>query len=125
MPAGRLGPPVTFGSRLTGSSTGAAGPYAGGVYFVSGTLLGLVRLVCIAVAAWSLVDCALRPTAAFVAAGKLTKPAWLAITAGAIVVLWLFGPLSLFGIVAIVAAIVYLVDVRPAVREVQGGGGRW
>jgi hypothetical protein len=95
------------------------------VDFLSSTVLGLVQLACLAVAAWSLIDCAIRPTAAFVAAGKLTKPAWLGITAAALFALWLFRPLSLFGIAAIVAAIVYLVDVRPAVREVQGGGGRW
>jgi Protein of unknown function (DUF2516) len=29
----------------------------------------------------------------------------------------------LFGIIAMVAAIVYLVDVRPAVRGVRRGGG--
>jgi Protein of unknown function (DUF2516) len=89
------------------------------------SLIGLVRLVAVVVAAWALIDCATRKTAAFPAAGKLTKPAWLGITAGSLVVLWLFGPLHLFGIAAMVAAIVYLVDVRPAVREMQGGGGRW
>jgi Protein of unknown function (DUF2516) len=74
---------------------------------------------------WALVDCVIRPTKAFEAAGKLTKPAWLAITAIALVVGLLFNPLSIFGLAAIVASIVYLVDVRPAVREVQGGGPRW
>ena len=34
-------------------------------------------------------------------------------------------PFSIFGIVATVASIVYLVDVRPAVKEIQGGGSRW
>jgi predicted PurR-regulated permease PerM len=77
-----------------------------------------------AVALWALIDCVLRPPAAFVAAGKLTKPMWLAISALALLFLWLSGPLSFLGIPAIIAAIVYLVDVRPAVREVQGGG-RW
>ena len=91
---------------------------------LTGSLAGLVQLACIVVAAWSLIDCATRPTAAFVAAGKLTKPAWLAITAGGLLLIWWFGALGLFGIAALVAVIVYLVDVRPAVRSVQGGG-RW
>jgi hypothetical protein len=87
-------------------------------------LLNLVLLACLVTAAWALIDCVTRKPQAFPAAGKLTKPAWLGITAAAVVLIWLFGPLSIFGIAAIVAAIVYLVDVRPAVREVQGGG-RW
>jgi hypothetical protein len=93
------------------------------VDFLSGGLIGLLELACLAVAVWALIDCAVRPTAAFPAAGKLTKPAWLAITAGAALVQWLFAALSIFGIAAIVASIVYLVDVRPAVRSMRGGGG--
>ena len=90
----------------------------------SNGLLGLLELGCLAVAVWALIDCAIRPTAAFPAAGKLTKPAWLAITGGAALLQFLAPVLSIFGIAAIVASIVYLVDVRPAVKEVQGGG-RW
>lgn len=77
------------------------------------------------VEAWALVDCALRPTGAYVAAGKLTKPAWLAITALALVTSMYFGIFGIFGLAGIIACIVYLVDVRPAVREIQGGGSRW
>jgi NAD/NADP transhydrogenase alpha subunit len=94
------------------------------VDFLSSGLFGLIELVCLVVAGWALIDCAIRATAAFPAAGKLTKPAWLAITGGAVFVQVLFAALSLFGIAALVASIVYLVDVRPAVKEVQGGG-RW
>jgi hypothetical protein len=99
-------------------------PYAGRVDFLSSGLFGLIELACLVVAVWAVVDCARRATDAFPAAGKLTKPAWLAITGGAALIQILFAALSLFGIAATVAAIVYLVDVRPAVREVQGGG-RW
>lgn len=86
----------------------------------------MIRLACLGTAAWALIDCVTRPTQAFVAAGKLTKPVWLAITAGALLLLWAFGPFGLLGLglASIVAAIVYLVDVRPALREAQGGG-RW
>jgi hypothetical protein len=94
------------------------------VDILSGGVIGLLELACLAVAVWALVDCAMRRTPAFPAAGKLTKPAWLAITGGAMLIQWLFAALSIFGIAAIVASIVYLVDVRPAVKEVQGGG-RW
>jgi len=94
------------------------------VDFLSGGLLGLLHLACLAVAIWALVDCAIQATAAFPAAGKLTKPAWLAITGGAALLEFWFPALSIFGIAAIVASIVYLVDVRPAVKGIQGGG-RW
>jgi hypothetical protein len=73
---------------------------------------------------WALIDALIRPTPAYVAAGKLTKPAWLALT-GASVLTGLFLPLlSMFRIAGLVASLVYLVDVRPAVRSTQDGS-RW
>lgn len=85
-------------------------------------LLLLLRLVLIALTAWALVDAAIRPAAAYPAAGKLTKPAWLGITAVAALIALFTTALGLFGIVAAVASIVYLTDVRPAVRELGSGG---
>ena len=96
------------------------------MFGASNLLLQLIAWAILLVQAWALIDCAIRPTQAFPAAGKLTKPAWLGITAVALVLSFLFNPLGLFGIAALVAAIVYLVDVRPAVKEVSdGGGNRW
>ena len=34
-------------------------------------------------------------------------------------------PLSFLGLPAVIAAIVYLVDVRPAVRGLSRGGNNW
>ena len=88
-------------------------------------LLWFVNILLLGLAAWALVDAALRPTAAFPAAGKLTKPAWVAILALCVGLCLLgVGLLGLLGGAVAVATILYLVDVRPAVREV-GGGGRW
>jgi hypothetical protein len=70
---------------------------------------------------WAIVDCAIRPAPAFVAAGKLDKQKWLLITIGAFVAPFL---IPFIGVLAVVGSIVYLVDVRPAIREVQSGG-RW
>jgi hypothetical protein len=71
---------------------------------------------------WAFVDALVRPATAYVAAGKLTKPAWVGITAIAAVLLYLMhGPLSFLGLPAVVAAVVYLVDVRPAVRGMRRG----
>ena len=59
-----------------------------------------------------------RPDA-FVAAGKRTKNFWLAVLIAAAV----FSFLGFLALVALVASIVYLVDVRPRVREYGGGSG--
>jgi hypothetical protein len=95
------------------------------VFGVSNALLSLISLAVVIMQAWALVDCVMRPTQAFPAAGKLTKPAWLAISGIALLIGVVFGPLHFLGLGATVASIVYLVDVRPAVRAVQGGGNRW
>ena len=88
----------------------------------SDLLFYAVGLVVLATVLWALVDAAIRPAAAFPAADKLTKPKWVAILAAAFVLSLLFRGLSLFDIVGVVAAIVYLVDVRPAVRSMRPGG---
>jgi 4-amino-4-deoxy-L-arabinose transferase-like glycosyltransferase len=95
------------------------------VFGLSNALLSAISVAVLVLHAWALVDCVTRPANAFEAAGKLTKPAWLAITGIALALGLLFNPLGLFGLAAIVASIVYLVDVRPAVKEIQGGGNRW
>ena len=90
---------------------------AGGLLFVLN--LGVLVLV-----VWALIDAATRPPDAFVAAGKQTKQIWLAILGVSLLVclLGLGGYLGILGAVIAVAAIVYLVDVRPAVRGMRPGG---
>ncbi|MTD58715.1 DUF2516 family protein [Amycolatopsis pithecellobii] len=61
---------------------------------------------------------------AYTAADRKTKPIWLAITGGGTVAMGLFGfggAGSLFWLAGIVAVLVYLVDVRPKLIEVQRG----
>ena len=88
-----------------------------------GAIMLVVTLGVLALAIWAFVDALIRPAAAFSAAGKLTKPGWLAITAIAALLLYWRGPLSFLGLPAVIAAVVYLVDVRPAVRGLKRGGG--
>ena len=55
------------------------------------------------------------------AADKLTKQAWLIILGLALVAHMIFWePLQFLNLVGAVAAIVYMVDVRPALRAVTG-----
>ena len=76
----------------------------------------------VAIRTWAVVDCALRKAAAFPAAEKQTKVVWLAGTIAAA----LLGPFLPFpfDVISIIVALVYLADVRPAVREISGGS-RW
>ena len=75
----------------------------------------------LALALWAFVDALVRPAPGFVAAGKLTKPGWLAITGLAVLVIYFFTPMSFLGLPAVIGAVVYLVDVRPAVRGLRRG----
>ena len=62
-------------------------------------------------------DAAVRSPQQFVAAGKLSKPGWLIILGLALVVhLMNANPFALLNLAGAVAAIVYLVDARPAMR---------
>jgi hypothetical protein len=65
---------------------------------------------------------------AFTAIDKMTKPAWLGITGGGTAALLLFRFYDftmMFWIAGLVAVLVYIVDVRPRLIEVQRGGQRW
>jgi hypothetical protein len=89
-------------------------------------LLEGVRWLVIALAAWALVDALIRPAPAYVAVGKLTKPAWVAITALALVLAYFVQMFSFFWVPAVIAAIVYLVDVRPKLRGLRrGNNSNW
>lgn len=80
-----------------------------------------LQIAALAVAVFDIVDAAMRPADAFVAAGKLTKPTWLVIVGASAAVILLAWMMLLLSIPAVVAVLVYLVDVRPAVRAVAGG----
>ncbi|MFD2090068.1 DUF2516 family protein [Blastococcus deserti] len=75
----------------------------------------------LALTLWAFVDSVFRPAPGYVAAGKLTKPGWAAITGLAALVIFWQGPMSFLGLPAVIAAVVYLVDVRPAVRGLRRG----
>ncbi|MER5351808.1 DUF2516 family protein [Kitasatospora sp. NPDC002551] len=77
---------------------------------------------------FALIDAATRPEDAYRAADKKTKGFWLAILGIAFGLDLLFGAnfmTSFLTLAGLVAAIVYVVDVRPAIRALTNrGGGR-
>lgn len=72
----------------------------------------VITLAILLVEVVALIDAATRPERAFALNGKQTKQFWLVVLVVAVLTSFL-GLLRFFGLVA---AIVYLVDVRPAVR---------
>ena len=93
------------------------GAYSGFMLLLSIALL-ILEIV-------AFIDAAIRPAQAYVAAGKQTKQFWLVLIGIFTFISFSFGFLGLFGIglVGVVAASVYLLDVRPALRAVGGGRG--
>jgi len=86
----------------------------------------VLLLAAFVVETWAFVDALIRPSGAFTAAGKQTKPLWLVILGVAFVIgiggaVGYLALLSVFPIVAFVASAIYLVDVRPKVRSVRPG----
>ncbi|GAB3071549.1 MULTISPECIES: DUF2516 family protein [Micromonospora] len=62
----------------------------------------------------------------FAALGTLPKGGWIAILAVCLLLTLLgFGPISLFGLVGIAAGLIYLLDVRPGLRDLHDGRGSW
>jgi hypothetical protein len=87
------------------------------VFAFEGHVMFVITLVILAAELWALVDAVIRPTRAYTAADKLTKPAWLVILGLALATNLVLGSL-IFALVGAVAAGVYLLDVRPALSSV-------
>lgn len=86
------------------------------------TVVGLAQLVALV---FSLTHVIRVRADAFAAAGKQSKLFWAALLGVSLVLrLTISSPLDLFGVIASIAAIVYIVDVRPAINDVLRGP-RW
>jgi hypothetical protein len=76
----------------------------------------------------SLVHAVTQRSDAFPAIGTLPKGGWIAILAVCLVLTLLGvggGVLSIFGLVGIAAALIYLLDVRVGLRDLHDGRGFW
>ncbi len=73
---------------------------------------------------FAFVDSAIRREDAYRAADKQTKPFWLILLGIATAANLFLSVISFIPIIGLIATIVYMVDVRPALRQVSGGRGR-
>lgn len=99
------------------------------VFYVTALIDLLLLLVALALSLGAFINCLLQRADAFPAIGTLSKSAWLALIGVTFVLALLLsyggGGLGLFSLIALAVALVYLLDVRPAVRDVSGGRGPW
>ena len=92
------------------------------VFAVQSLLATLISLGMFTAQAFALIDAAVRRPEAFPAADKMTKQAWLIILGIAMFAhMLIWSPTSFLNLLGIVAALVYLLDARPALRAVSRG----
>lgn len=93
-------------------------------------IINYIQWAGVPVGVFAFVHATLQRPDAYPAADRKTKPAWLGITGGGTAAMILFSlsanPFGLmFWIAGLVATLVYIVDVRPKLIEVQRGGSSW
>lgn len=88
------------------------------VFDIQNAILLVATLALFAIEAWAFVDAVSHRSEEFIAASKQTKPMWLVILGVALAAhMLIWHPIHLLNIIGAVASIVYLVDVRPALRS--------
>lgn len=88
------------------------------VFDIQNVILLAASLGLFGLEAWAFIDAVSRRAEEFVAADKQTKTMWLAILGVALAAhMLIWHPVHLLNIAGAVASIVYLVDVRPALRS--------
>ena len=88
----------------------------------------VVLIVSLIVQAIALIHCVTQRGDGFQAIGTLPKGAWIAI----LLVCFLLtligfggGAIGIFGLIGVAAALIYLLDVRPGLRDLTDGKGFW
>ena len=90
----------------------------------------VVTLTLLVIELFALLNCIKQRADAFPVVGSLSKNAWFGILLASVLVtaicgLWLQQTVSIFAFAAITAAAIYLLDVRPALRDATNGSGGW
>ena len=84
------------------------------IFEIESYLTLVMMFVLLAVTLFAFINSLLYSAESYVAAGKLTKPAWNIILGLGVVLQLIPAGLFIIQIAMIIAALVYLVDVRPA-----------
>lgn len=90
----------------------------------------VITIALVAIELAALLNCLGQRADAFPVVGSLSKNAWTGILLASVLVTagcWYFtgDNISIFAFAAITAAAVYLLDVRPALRDASSGSGGW
>ena len=102
--------------------------YSAPVFYldVVGYLNLLILIFSLIVQAVALIHCLTQRGDGFQAIGTLPKGAWAAILAVCIVLtLLLSSGIGIFGLIGVAAALIYLLDVRPGLKDLSDGKGFW
>jgi hypothetical protein len=95
---------------------------------IVGTVTILLTIFALVIEGIAFVHCVTQRSDAFPAIGTIPKGAWLAIL-GVCLLLTLTGfgggVISIFGLIGIAAALIYLLDVRAGLRDLTDGKGFW
>jgi hypothetical protein len=83
---------------------------------ITGGFYQLIALTQFLLVIWSLIHISRTRPDAFVAVNKQTKQFWTLVLGGALILGSIVG---VFRILGLIAALIYVLDVRPAVDEVQ------
>lgn len=87
-----------------------------------------VLIASLIVQAIALIHCVTQRGDGFQAIGTLPKGAWLAILAVCFILTFLGvggGATGIFGLIGVAAALIYLLDVRPGLKDLTDGKGFW
>ncbi|MBG0827607.1 DUF2516 family protein [Planomonospora sp. ID67723] len=100
------------------------------IYGVLDLIFWILAIIAFGMSAWALFHAIRTPARAFAVAGKQTKKLWTIILGFATLFAFAsavgyfgigFGQLNIFVIAAVIAAGIYLADVKPAVSQSKGG----
>jgi len=100
---------------------------------VAGYVTLAILIVFLVIEIVAFVNCLTQRADAFPVVGSLSKNAWVAILGGSVLLTLLCtvsfvpsGPgISIFALAAITATAIYMLDVRPALRDATNGSGNW
>lgn len=97
------------------------------VFHLDDFVLLVLYFAAMPVGAFALVHALIQRADAYTAVDRMTKVSWSLITGGGMVGLVLFSPRDgtfVFWMAALIAVLVYIVDVRPKLNEAQRGN-KW